>query len=368
MSLFDKLRGEFVDIIEWLDDSQDTMVYRFPRYQNEIKMGAKLVVRETQNAVFVNEGALADIFGPGTHTLSTQNMPLLSTLFGWKYGFNSPFKAEVYFVNTKRFVDLKWGTANPIMMRDPEFGPVRLRAYGTYAIRVSNTETFMKEIVGTDPLFQVEEISNQLRNMILARFSDLLGGSKIPVLDLASNYDELGKFSTERLHSEFLQYGLDLSQFYVENISLPPQVEEALDKRTQMGIVGDMNRYTQFQAANAIQTAAANPGGGGVAGDALGMGVGFAVGQKVAQSIAGSAAGGMPPPLPASAPKYFLGVSGQQVGPLDLNGLRSEIQAGRLAQSTLVWREGMSAWEPADRVPEVSALFPSAGPPPLPGA
>ena len=173
MGLFDKIRGEFIDIIEWLDESRDTMVFRFPRYQNEIKMGAKLVVRETQSAIFVNEGKLADVFPPGTHTLTTQNLPILSTLLGWKYGFNSPFKAEVYFVNMRRFVDLKWGTSNPIMLRDQEFGPIRLRAFGTYNVRVSNVETFMKEIVGTDPLFQVEEISEQLRNMIVSRFSDL---------------------------------------------------------------------------------------------------------------------------------------------------------------------------------------------------
>jgi len=371
MGLFDKIRGEFIDIIEWLDDSQDTIVWRFPRHQNEIKMGAKLVVRESQNAVFVNEGKLADIFAPGTHTLSTQNLPILSTLFGWKYGFNSPFKAEVYFVSMKRFVDLKWGTANPIMLRDAEFGPLRLRAYGTYNIRVSNVETFMKEIVGTDSSFQVEEISNQLRNMIVSRFTDLLGESKIPVLDLAANYDELGRFATDRLAKEFGHYGLDLSKLLVENISLPPQVEEALDKRTQMGIVGDLGRYTQFQAASAIEKAAANPGGGGA--DAMGMGLGFAMGQKVAQAL-GAAPGAAaptasgPPPLPAGGPRYYIGVAGQQVGPLDLSGLRSEIQSGKLTRSTLVWKDGMSGWEAAERVPEVSALFsasPAGGPPPL---
>jgi membrane protease subunit (stomatin/prohibitin family) len=370
MGLIDKIRGEFIDIIEWLDDSRDVMVYRFPRYQNEIKMGAKLVVRETQNAVFVNEGKLADIYTPGTYTLTTQNMPILSTLMGWKYGFDSPFKAEVYFVNTRRFIDLKWGTANPVMLRDAEFGPIRLRAYGTYNIRVSNTETFMKEIVGTNPLFQTEEVSNQLRNMIVSRFSDLLGESKIPVLDLAANYDELGRFAADRLHKEFEQYGLDLSKFLVENISLPPQVEKALDKRTEMGLVGDLGRFTQYQAATAIETAAGNPSGGGGA-DAMTLGAGLAMGQRMAEVLSQGAAAagggrGGPPPLPATAPRYFLGVGGQQVGPLDMNGLRQEIQAGRLARSTLVWRDGMSGWEPAERIPEVASLFPSSGPPPLP--
>lgn len=371
MGLLDKIRGEFIDIIEWLDDSRDTMVFRFPRYQNEIKIGAKLVVRETQHAVFVNEGQLADIFTPGTHSLTTQNLPILSTLRGWKYGFNSPFKAEVYFVNTRLFVDLKWGTTNPVMLRDQEFGPVRLRAFGTYCIRVSNTETFMKEIVGTDPLFRTEEITEQLRNMIVSRFSDLLAESKIPILELAANYDELGRFSTDRLHKEFERYGLDLTTFLVENISLPPQVEKALDKRTEIGLVGDLNRFTQYQAATALEAAAANPSGG--AGEGIGMGMGFAMASRMADAFVGgggpaAAAGarGAPPPLPASAPRYYLGVGGQQVGPFDMNGLRAEIQGGRLTGATLVWKDGMSSWEPAEKIPEVSSLLAAGGPPPLP--
>ena len=361
MGLFDKIRGELIDIIEWLDDSRDTMVWRFPRYQNEIKMGAKLVVRETQNAVFVNEGRMADIFTPGTFTLSTQNMPVLTTILGWKYGFNSPFKSEVYFVNMRRFTDLKWGTANPVMLRDPEFGPVRLRAYGTYTIRVVNTETFMKEIVGTDPTFQTEEITNQLRNMIVSRFSDMLGESKIPALDLASNYDELSRLAAESLSKEFGRYGLEVANFLVENVSLPPQVEQALDKRTEMGVLGDLNRFTQYEAAKALGTAAANPGGG--AGSGMGMGMGFAMGQQMAESLSGGAQRGGPPPLPGGSSRYYLGVGGQQVGPLDLNGLRGEIQSGRLQRGTLVWKEGMSAWEPAEKVPEVSCLFPASAPP-----
>lgn len=370
MGLFDKIRGEFIDIIEWLEESRDTMVFRFPRHQNEIKMGAKLVVRETQNAVFINEGKLADVFPPGTHTLSTQNLPILSTILGWKYGFNSPFKAEVYFVNMRRFVDLKWGTANPVMLRDSDFGAVRLRAYGTYCVRVANAETFIKEIVGTDEHFQTEEISTQLRNMIVSRFSDILGEAKIPVLDLAANYDELGRFVAERLHKEFEDYGLDLSQFLVENISLPPQVEKALDKRSEMGVLGDLARYTQFQAANALEAAAANPGGGG--GEGIGLGMGLAMGQKMAEAMGagGGAAGATqrpaPPPIPAQAPRYFLGIGGQQVGPFDLTGLRGEITSGRLVRATLVWRDGMAAWEPAEKVPEVASLLGASGPPPLP--
>src|SRR5215470_5463091 len=175
MGLIDKIRGEFIDIVEWLDDSRDTLVWRFPRHDNEIKMGAQLVVRESQTAVFVNEGQLADVFGPGTYTLETQNLPVLTTLKGWKYGFHSPFKAEVYFVNTRQFTDLKWGTQNPIIVRDPEFGPVRLRAFGSYTLRVVQPGPFLKELVGTDPLFKTDEVTGFLRQNILAKLPTLLG-------------------------------------------------------------------------------------------------------------------------------------------------------------------------------------------------
>ncbi len=199
MGIWDKLRGELIDIIEWIDDTRDTMVYRFARYDNEIKYGAKLVVRESQVAAFVNEGRLADVYSPGTYTLETQNMPILSTLRGWKYGFNSPFKAEVYFISTRAFTGRKWGTKNPIMLRDSEFGPVRLRAFGTYGIKVSDPGTFLKQFVGTDGRFTVDELGDQLRDMVVARFTDILGESKIPALDLAANQDELGKFVSDRM-------------------------------------------------------------------------------------------------------------------------------------------------------------------------
>lgn len=370
MGILEKLRSELIDVVEWLDGSRDTMVHRFARYQNEIKMGAKLVVRESQAAVFVNEGRLADIFEPGTHTLSTRNLPILRTLLSWKYGFDSPFKAEVYFINTRRFVDLKWGTASPIMLRDAEFGPVRLRAYGTYCVRVSNPQVFMQEIVGTDPSFRTEHLTDQLRNMIVARFSDLLAESKLPILDLAANYDELGRFASERLHDQFQGFGLDLDNFLVENISLPPAVEKALDKRTEMGLVGDLDRFTQYQAASAMEAAARNPSGGGSEG--IGLGMGLAMGQKMTEAFAGGTQAGsvqhrvQPPPIPAGAPTYFLGVEGQQLGPYDLGVLRHEIVAGRLKASTLIWTPGMPGWEMASNVKEVAALLATGGPPPLP--
>src|SRR5215467_6906419 len=232
MALWDKLLGELVDIVEWLDDTNDTLAYRFERYQNEIKYGAKLVVREGQMAVFVNEGQLADVFKPGTYTLTTENLPVLSTLKGWKYGFHSPFKAEVYFISTRRWTDQKWGTQNPIMLRDPEFGPVRVRAFGTYAVQVTDPATFLRQLVATDPSFETYEITGQLRNTIVARFTDALGRAKLPVLELAGNYERIARVAMEAIGPDLAQMGLTLPAFYIENISLPPEVEEAIDKRT----------------------------------------------------------------------------------------------------------------------------------------
>src|SRR3954447_19065254 len=212
MGLFDKLKGELIDIIEWNEATDSTLLaYRFPRYNNEIKYGAKLTVREGQAAVFVNEGQIADVFRPGMYTLQTQNMPILSTLKGWKYGFNSPFKAEVYFVSTKQWTDQKWGTQNPVMLRDPEFGPVRVRAFGTYSMRVSDPATFLRQVVATDPSFETYEISNQLRNMIVSRFVDAVGQAKLPVLEMAGNYEKLGKVLLDRIGSEVASLGMTLT-------------------------------------------------------------------------------------------------------------------------------------------------------------
>lgn len=366
MGLWDKLKGELIDIVEWLDDGRETMVYRFQRYQNEIKYGAKLVVRESQAAVFVNEGQLADVFTPGTYTLETKNLPILATLRGWKYGFNSPFKAEVYFVSTRTFTDRKWGTKNAIMLRDPEFGPVRLRAFGTFAIKVKDPATFIRQIVGTDGRFNVDEIGEQLRDMLVARFADVLGESKIPVLDLASNYDELGKFITGRIQHDFDVFGLQVVMLMVENISLPPEVEQAMDKRTSMGVIGNLQAYTQFQAANAIDDAAKTPGG--LAGAGIGMGMGLAMGGQMAQTMgaAQQATGGpgAPPPLPASA-AFFVAIEGKQAGPFDLAGLQAKVAAGQLKGDTLVWKNGMAQWMPAGQVMELAGILANV-PPPLP--
>ncbi len=368
MGLMNFLRGELIDIIEWNQESaSDVMAWRFPRKDNEIKNGAKLVVREGQKAVLVDRGLIADVFNPGMHTLDTKNIPLLSKLMGWKHGFESPFKCEVYFVSTRRFTDLKWGTSNPIMMRDREFGMVRLRAYGSYAVQVGDATNFLRELISTDPQFETFEIAAQMRNMIVTRFTDAVASSGIPCLDMAGNLDELSDFCRKKLGGEFGEMGLTTPIFLVENISLPPNVEEALDKRTSMGLVGNLDQYMKFQAATALEKAASNPADGGA-----GMGAGLGVGMGMAQQMMGSMnqasqpgmASGGPPPLP-TAVQWFAGIGGQQAGPYAPEHLGAEIAAGRVTPDTVVWRQGMANWTKASEVPEVAAMF-GAGPPPLP--
>ncbi|MEV4819204.1 SPFH domain-containing protein [Micromonospora tulbaghiae] len=376
MGLMDKLRGELIDIIEWLDDSRDTMVWRFPRYQNEIKMGAKLVVRESQTAVFVNEGKIADVFPPGTYTLETRNLPILSTLKGWKYGFNSPFKAEVYFVNTRQFTDMKWGTQNPVILRDAEFGVVRVRAFGAFAARVVDASRLLRELVGTDPQFRTEEVQEYLRQLMVGRLGGALATAGVPLLDLAAHQDAIGRRLAAVLTEELAEVGIAIPKFVIENVSVPPEVEQALDKRTSMGAVGDLDRYTRFQAANAMEAAANNPGG--EAGAGIGLGMGMAMGQQMARTMGGGAAtqpapaqpapaqpaAAEPPPLPGQA-QWYVGVGGQRQGPYDLGGLAEQADAGALAADTLVWRAGMAQWQPAGQVPELAPVLASV-PPPLP--
>jgi len=377
MGFMDKLRGELIDIIEFLDDSRDTIVWRFPRHGNEIKMGAKLIVRESQTAVFVNEGQIADVFPPGTYELQTKNMPILSTLKGWKYGFQSPFKAEVYFVNTRRFTDMKWGTQNPITLRDAEFGMVRVRAFGAFAVQVTDPVKLLRELVGTDPQFRTEEVQDYLRQVVVGRLGPVLAGAGVPMLDLAMHQHDLSIKLAGLLTTELAEVGIAIPRFVIENISLPPEVEKALDKRSSMGILGNMNQYTQFQAANALEQAAANPGG---ASEGMSLGLGLAAGQQMAATLAGNAAqptpvapaaaptpaaaAAAPPPLPAAA-EWFIGVNGQQQGPFDAAALAAQVSGGGLTAETLVWKAGMAGWVPAAQVPEIAALL-AAAPPPLP--
>ena len=382
MGLFDKLFGEVVDIIEWTDDSPNTMVYRFERYGNEIKYGAKLIVRESQYAVFVNEGQVADVLGPGTWELETKNLPVMTTLQNWQHGFRSPFKAEVYFCSARRFTDLKWGTKQPLMVRDKEFGGLRLRAFGTYTTRIVDPLKFIREIVGTEGIFTTEEISNQLRNLITSRFATIIGNSDIPVLDMAGNQDQLGEFLRQRIAPEFGEYGLELTKLLVENVSLPPKVSEALDARTARGMTGNLDDYLKYQTGVAMEAAATNPGGGGS--DAIGMGIGMAMGQPDGQRPRrhGRRRARRQPAPPAAArtraPRRRHRSSTRRAstsrstaaprGPHALEALDAMIDAGRVDKDTLVWSPEMSDWTAAGKAPAVAALFgeDEAAPPPLP--
>jgi len=310
MGLMDWGKAQFLDIVEWLDDSNDTMAWRFPFRGQEIQNGGKLVVRESQEAVFVNEGQFADAFGPGTHTLNTQNLPILATLKGWKYGFESPFKSDVYFLNTKLFNDLGWGTPNPIMMRDADFGMLRIRAFGIYSIRVKDSKSFLKNVVGTSGVFAVADIQEQLRKSLISKFTDALGEAKIPALDLAAKYDEISDLLRQKMDPEFQTMGLECSKLFIENISLPEEVEAMMDKRTSVGMMAPvMGAYTQMQVADSIPLAAQNPGG--MAGMGMGVGMGFGMGNMMGQQMGQAATQmnqgfsqmGQPAPAPAGPTK-----------------------------------------------------------------
>ncbi|WP_171122355.1 MULTISPECIES: SPFH domain-containing protein [unclassified Ruegeria] len=381
MGIFDFLTGEFIDVIHWVDDTRDTMVWRFEREGHEIKYGAKLTVREGQAAVFVHEGQLADVFTPGLYMLETNNMPILTTLQHWDHGFQSPFKSEIYFVNTTRFNDLKWGTKNPIMLRDPEFGPTRIRAFGTYTIRVKDPAKFMVEIVGTDGEFTMDEISFQIRNIIVQEFSRVIAGSGIPVLDMAANTADLGKLIAAEVSPVLDSYGLEMPEFYIENISLPPAVEAALDKRTSMGLAGDLGKFTQYSAAEAMTAAANNPGQGGGMGAGLGMGVGMAMAQQMSNMAAGQQSGpwgspapaapqpsahAAPPPPPPVEHVWHIAVDGQTSGPFSKAKMGRMAAEGEVTRDTHVWTAGQDGWKKAGDVQELAQLF-TILPPPPPG-
>lgn len=363
--VFSFLKGQFIDVIEWTDDTRNTMVYRFERYGNSIMYGAKLTVREGQLAVFVHEGQLADVFDPGMYMLETNNMPLMTALQHWDHGFNSPFKSEIYFVNTRRFAGLKWGTQNPVMLRDPEFGPLRLRAFGSYAIRVADPVPFMREIVGTDGDFTQEKISGQIRNIVVQKVSRVLAASGIPALDMAANTKDLSDMVGTAIAPTLAEYGLEMPELYIENISLPPEVEKVLDQRTSMGIVGDLNKFTQFSAAQAMQNAAQGSDGGMGAGLGAGMGMGMGMGmaQAMGQAMTGQQAASPPPPPPppASEPLWHIAENGQTRGPFAQSQL-----AGQITRDTLVWSEGQAGWAKAGDVPALAGLFSATPPPPPP--
>lgn len=367
MSLLDRLRQELVDIIEWMDHTRDTLVWRFPRYRNEIKNGAQLIVRPGQMAIFVHRGELADVFEPGHYRLTADNLPILSTLQGWKYGFESPFKSEVYFVNTAQITELKWGTPNPIMMRDPDFGPIRLRAFGTFALKAQDPRALLKELVGTDAVFEADEIHELMRGFINTSLAELLGSSQIAALDLAGKYQELSdrlrKTVVEKVDDE---YGLDVPQLFIVNISLPEEVEKALDTRTSMGVIGDMTRFQQYQMGQAMTAAAENPSGGGAA-EGMGLGMGFAMASQMMQG-AGQTGATLPPPAPGAGPVFHIAEGGQTQGPFTLPQILHGVSQGRVTPATLLWSPGMSGWTPAAQVPQLAGQFKVEPPPPPPGS
>ncbi len=353
MGLFDWIFGQFIDVIEWTDNSQDTMVYRFNRQGNEIKYGAKLTVRESQVAVFVNEGEIADILGPGIYELETNNIPILTNLQHWDHGFNSPFKAEIYFLNTKRFIDLKWGTKNPIMVRDPEFSMVRLRAFGTYEIRITDAKKFLTEIVGTDGHFTTDEIESQLTNLITSNFATIMGADDTPVLDLAANYEKLSLYITKHIAPSFQEYGLELTKMLVENISLPEEVEKAIDTRSSREITGDLDKHIKYQSGQALGNAE------GSASDMVGMGAGMAMGQQMANSMHSGTS--TPPPLPNKIAQYYMAIDAKAVGPFSLETVEKKLLSGEINDQTLIWTQGMNGWGKASDI--LSTTFVQTPPP-----
>ncbi len=376
MGFVNKLRGELVDIVEWVDDTRNTIVWRFPRYQNEIKNGARLVVRPGQTAVFVDRGRVADVFQPGTYVLTTKSLPVLTTLRGWEFGFNSPFKAEIYFVATRQITHLKWGTPNPVLLRDPEFGPLRVRAFGSYALKASKPEALLTELVGTDGSFEADEIDVLLRSIIANEFAQMVATTEISVVDLASNYVRL----SEDLRLAVLAkiddaYGLDLPQLFIVNISVPEQVERALDARSSMDVIGDLSRYQQYQLGSAIPTAAANPAGG-LAGAGVGLGMGMAVlgagapgGHGAHAPLGAGVPMKAPLPLVPATPEgdpavWQIASAGRIFGPYSVAQLGRAVAAGQLTAESYVWAPGMDAWTPMARVPRLATLL---APPPPPG-
>ena len=300
MSILNFIKGQLIEIIEWTDDSRDTLSYRWPDNDAEIKNGAQLIVRESQTVQFVYLGQFGDTFGPGKHTLTTENIPVLTTLKGWKYGFQSPFKADVYYVNTRLFTGNKWGTTNPVMMRDNDFGIVRARAFGTYDFRITDPKLFLKEVAGSDQHFRLDEFADTMRSRIISLFSEALAQAKIPILDVAARYSEVGNALLPLINPvTSAKYGLELTTFVLENVSLPPEVEGAIDKRSSMAAVGNLNDYVKFQMAQGM---ASGQGGGGAGGFAAEMAVGMAMAQQMMQQTGGPLGAQTTPPAAPGAP------------------------------------------------------------------
>lgn len=379
MGLMRKLRGELVDIIEWVDDSRTTLAWRFPRYNNEIKHGAELIVREGQRAIFVYRGRLADEFGPGHYQLNTESLPLLSSIEGWKHGFTSPFRSEVYFINTRPVTDLRWGTPQPVTIRDPDFKMVQIRAHGLCVVKVDDPTIFLREVIGTDSAVDVNEITELLRQVIAVAFTDLISSSGLGAIELQTRQlelsGELRNFVVERVDDEF---GLSIPELTMQ-VSLPNEITEAMTRGVARGVeesgyvhnIGDLDRYRQVKSADAVLAAASNEGGGAM-GDMMSAGMGMALAGQMANTIGSPVSNGAPasngaptpPPLPQQA-SYFVAINGQQAGPFTAAQIQPLISSGQVTSESLVWSEGMAGWAAASSVPAVQALF-GATPPPLP--
>ena len=375
MGLLNKLKGELVDIIEWLDDSRSTLAWRFPRYQNEIKNGAQLIVREGQQAVFVYRGQIADVFEPGAYELVSENLPILSTLQGWKHGFDSPFRSEVYFLNTRQVTDLRWGTPQPVTVRDPDFKMVQVRANGLCIVRIADAGIFLREVIGTDSAVEAEEITELLRRVITLAFSDMIMETGLGAIDLQGRQVELSEklreFVQDRVDDEF---GLEITSVTM-NISLPDEITQAMTRGVARGVeeggyahnVGDIGRLQQVRAADAMLAAAENEGGG-VMGDAMGMGMGLAMAGRMADqfgSATGQGGASTPPPLPGQG-LFHVEVGGQATGPYTVQQLQAGVASGEVDAATLVWANGMAEWVQAGQVPALAPLFATPPPPPPP--
>ncbi len=306
MSLRDFLTKQFIDVIEWVEPEEGLLAYRYPMQDREIQNGGKLTVRDSQAAIFVNEGKVADIFGPGLYTLTTQTLPILTYLRNWDKAFKSPFKSDVYFFSARIQTDQHWGTQNPISIRDKEFGAIRLRGFGIYSYHLSDAKSFYGKISGTRDLYRVADLEGQLRNTIVAKMTDAFAASQVPFLDMAANQGALAEKISEQLKPAFTEYGLTLDTFVVENLSLPDELQKVLDQRISMNVLGDMGKFTQYQVAQAIPIAAANEGGGAV-GMGAGLGAGVAMGQAMMDAVKKSTsapAGGAAPGSPAAETKF----------------------------------------------------------------
>lgn len=369
MGIFDRIRGQaaaqFLDVIEWVDDSRDTLLYRFPIHDRAITDQSKVIVREGQQALFIAEGALSEVFGPGTYTLDTPNAPILTFFRSIAYAMETPYKGDIVFVNTRQFTENRWGTQAPFPMRDAEFGPVRVRAFGTFSFRVTDAATFLREIAGTDGQLTTDEIVGQLKKRLVTQFATEVARSGVGVLDLAAHYVDLGERIGKEMSATFeASYGVAVTDLTIANIGMPEEVEKALDTRSRMGILGNLDQYTKLKAAEAIETAAANPG---LAGGLAGAGVGLGLGQVVGQAVGGSMASGQAPPPPPASGWHYSGPSGQ--AQLSAADIAARVAAQRSATHH-VWKPGMAGWQSWSDVPEIATLVPppAAAPPPAPGA